>query len=140
MLHDLATFNPSRTAAETREAEARADEARARARIAQQEAAVRYQQARAQRAAEAEKRAELQFEARLKLARLFHPDLDEVIARPEFKPTPAMQEAMFRSPAGPEVAYWLAKHPEESERIAAEPPRKAKGEIHKIEQKLNREK
>lgn len=45
-----------------------------------------------------------------------HPDFDQVVSQPVF--TPAMQEAIFESEQGPEVAYFLATNKGEADRIA----------------------
>lgn len=136
VLHDIATFNPNRTAAETREAEARAREADARAKLAERQAQVaasedrdRIQRARADRDMQ-------RFEDRIQTAKVRHADFSQAINQPEFQLTPAMQDAVFKSRVAGELAYWLATHLDESRRIANLSPSGTRREIHKIEATL----
>jgi len=83
-----------------------------------------------------EERAERQFNERLNNARRRHSDFNAVVDSEDFKPSPAMQKAMFTSKVAGELAYWLATHPNDSRRIAALPPDSAAREIRGIESTL----
>lgn len=74
------------------------------------------------------------FERQLVKARQTHEDFDDVIAQPVF--TPAMQQAIFESEVGAEVAYYLGTHEEEALRIAQLSPLRAIKEIAKLEVRL----
>jgi hypothetical protein len=74
------------------------------------------------------------FERQLVKARQVHEDFDDVISQPVF--TPAMQQAIFESELGAEVAYYLGTHEDEALRIAQLPPLRAVKEIAKLEIKL----
>ena len=87
------------------------------------------------REAEATRGAALkQFESQLDKARQVHEDFDEVIASPVF--TVAMQQAIFESDTGAEVAYYLGTHEDEAKRISNLAPSQVMREIIKIENKL----
>lgn len=62
-------------------------------------------------------------------------DFDDIIEA-EVSVTPAMQQAVLESEIGPELAYYLGKHPEEAARIAALSPASTARELGKIEAKL----
>lgn len=75
------------------------------------------------------------FQERCKVLRAEHEDFDEVLeAAPEI--SPAMQVVIVDSELGAELAYELAKHPEEITRIAKLPPIAAARELGKIEARL----
>lgn len=137
IVHDLATFNPARTAAEIQEAEARAREAQARAILAERQVqalAREDQQSRQQARVERDYQ---YFENRIDAAKSHHPDFSEVINRPEFQPSPAMRKAFFKSQVAGELIYWLATHPEDSQRIARLSPGETKRALRQIERTLN---
>jgi hypothetical protein len=83
-----------------------------------------------------DEKADRRFHGRLSEARTRHSDFDSAIARQDFNPTPTMQRAMFKSRVAGELAYWLATHPQESQRIAALPPDSAQRALSKIEATL----
>lgn len=137
IVHDLATFNPARTAAETQEAEARAREAQARAILAERQvqAAIREdQQSRQQSRVERDCQ---RFEDRVQAAKLRHPDFSQAIDSPEFQPSRTMRDAIFKSHVAGELAYWLATHLDDCNRIASLSPSETKRAIRKKERTLN---
>lgn len=70
-------------------------------------------------------------------ARKQHDDFDEAMEDVEHIPvSPAMAQALQESEQGAELAYWLAKHPDEMERISKLSPIGAVREIGKLEAKL----
>lgn len=77
------------------------------------------------------------FAARVEAARDKYEDFDEVAFSPAVPVTPAMAEVIAESDMGPDVAYWLGKHPQEARRIAGLSPIAAAREIGKIEAKLS---
>jgi len=65
------------------------------------------------------------------------PDYNDVLqAAEDIQVSPAMNEAIITSDHGPAIAYHLAQHPEEAQRIAALSPVAAAREIGKIEAAL----
>jgi hypothetical protein len=75
------------------------------------------------------------FQERCKVVRAQHEDFDETLeAAPAI--SAAMQQAIIESEQGAELAYELAKHPAEIERIAKLSPLAAAREIGKIEARL----
>ena len=90
---------------------------KAEQRIAQRDQQREAKEAEARaRAAEAE--VAKSWKDRVAKTKAAHPDFDAVFADADMDVTPVMQKAMLASEHGAEVAYHLAKHPEESERIA----------------------
>lgn len=63
-------------------------------------------------------------------------DFDEVMESSEAPMTKEMADAILTSDIGPKIAYHLAQHPEEAERIAAQPASRRAAEIGKLEAKL----
>ena len=63
-------------------------------------------------------------------------DYDEVTQDEGFNPTPAMARAMLESDQKAEIAYYLAKNPEEMERIAKMSPLRQAAEVLKLEDKV----
>ena len=63
-------------------------------------------------------------------------DYDEVTQDEGFNPTPAMARAMLESDQKAEIAYYLAKNPEEMERIAKLSPLRQAAEVMKLEDKV----
>lgn len=61
---------------------------------------------------------------------------DKVLRDPTLPITPAMREVIIDSPAGPELAYYLADNREAAEAIAALPPHLAALEMGRIEGRL----
>ncbi len=73
----------------------------------------------ARTAAEAEqKAAEERWNSQLEEARATHPDFDQVALSDTVIASPVMVATVRELDEGCELAYWLGKHPEESERIA----------------------
>lgn len=60
-----------------------------------------------------------------------YPDFEEVVNRPIF--TPEMKDAIFDSPYGAEIAYFLGKNQNEAFRIGQLPPAQIYKEIGKLE-------
>lgn len=54
----------------------------------------------------------------VEVSRQQHPDFDEIVFESDAQLTEAMEHAIFSSPQGSELAYYLGQHPEEIERIA----------------------
>jgi Asp-tRNA(Asn)/Glu-tRNA(Gln) amidotransferase A subunit family amidase len=68
-----------------------------------------------------------------------YPDFEEVMGTSEAIVTPAMQQAIFAlGETGPDVAYYLAKNPDEADRIARMSPYAAAAEIGFIRTKAAR--
>lgn len=65
-----------------------------------------------------------------------HPDYDEVAKADDVKITFHMRDAIYAADNGPQVAYWLGQHKDESARIAGLDPLKAIVEIGKLAAKL----
>ena len=65
------------------------------------------------------------------------PDWEEVAADTDAQITEVMQRAILESDVGPRVAYFLAKHPEEADRIARMSPVRQIAEIGKLEDKVS---
>ncbi|MCL5743271.1 MAG: hypothetical protein M1541_04970 [Acidobacteria bacterium] len=66
-----------------------------------------------------EQRAEAErWNSRIAEAREKHPDFDQVALSPQVAASPVMVAAAQQLDEGPELAYWLGQHPEESKRIA----------------------
>lgn len=63
-------------------------------------------------------------------------DYDDVIAASEVPISNAMGHAIIESDAGPDISYYLAKHPAEARRIAALSPIGQVREIGKLEAKI----
>jgi hypothetical protein len=63
-------------------------------------------------------------------------DFDDVIESAGVEITNVMSEALMDSDLGPKVAYYLAKHPEEAERIAEMTPSAVFRAIGKLEAKI----
>lgn len=75
-----------------------------------------------------------EFQRQITKARIAHEDFDDVISQPMF--TPAMQEAIFDSELGAEIAYYLGTHEEEAYTISQLSPTRAIREITRLESKL----
>jgi hypothetical protein len=72
-------------------------------------------------------------DASMRRARMNHEDFDSVIDSADFQMTPTVRKAVLKSQEPAEVAYWLAKHPEENRRISSLSSGSAKAEITKIQ-------
>lgn len=73
------------------------------------------------------------FRERVDSTRKRYKDFDEVMEDAAVPVSAAMAEAINTSEQGPELAYWLAKHPADAARIAALPLVAASRELGKIE-------
>ena len=58
------------------------------------------------------------FESRVQAFREKHEDFDQVAFSDDHQVSPTMRDAILNSQEGAEIAYWLGKNPEESNRIA----------------------
>ena len=127
---------PKREQFETYEAyiEARADW-RADRKVEERLNKQRDDDARDRTAAEQQK-LEKQFRERAQVAAKGIEDFEDVMEASEAPMTRAMAEAILTSDVGPNLAYHLAKNPEEAERIAALPAARQAAEIGKLEAKL----
>jgi hypothetical protein len=72
---------------------------------------------------------------RLAAAKTRYPDFDQALKTP-FPMSPAMREAMLESELGPDLGYYLVKHQEEAQRIAAMTPAAAALALGTIQAKL----
>ena len=80
-------------------------------------------------------KADQRFEASVHAARIRHPDFNQVIST-DYNPTPQIRRLVFKSPVAGELAYWLAKNPQEYQRISALAKGPAMREIRKLEAKV----
>ena len=88
---------------------------------------------------EAEQKIQTEWSKREKQAAKLHDDYDDVIDTvkpPEGPGVLAARQAMLEDEAGPEILYYLAKHPDELKRIAALTPVSAVREIGRLSAKL----
>ena len=81
--------------------------------------------------------AQRQFAERVEKARMKYDDFDEVVLNPYVPITDEMVMAIHESELGPDIAYYLGKHPEEAMRIARLSPVAQAREIGKIEARLS---
>ena len=84
---------------------------------------------------ETEQKIQTEWKSRERAAAKLHDDYDDVIDNvkpPEGPGVMAARQAMLEDEAGPEILYYLGKHPDELERIAALSPVSAVREIGKI--------
>jgi hypothetical protein len=104
---------------------------------------VRNEQARQQQAQQQQAAIAKTWTERLEATRARIPDFDDVvqgaIADHNVQISRAMSEAITESEQGPDVVYYLAKHPDEARRISALSPLAAAREIGKIELKVTPE-
>lgn len=110
----------------------RAEQKRREREIAQQE------EARRKAAETARQAAQDAYAARLEEARSRHADYDDVVGNADVHITELMESALVTSPHGPEIAYYLAQHPEEAERIAGLLPIDQVRQMGKLEAALER--
>lgn len=85
-----------------------------------------------ERQREQDKRSE-QFLERAERASEKYPDFSEVAGNPSLVINEGMAEFIAESDAGPDVAYWLGKHPARAAEIARLSPIKAARELTRIE-------
>lgn len=64
-------------------------------------------------------------------------DFEEVVGESKAPVTPPMWNAMMESDVGPDISYYLAKHPDEASRIAQLSPIRQIAEIVKLEAKVS---
>jgi hypothetical protein len=69
-------------------------------------------------------------------ARQKYEDYEESLAMANIPISPAVQQALLRSENGPDVAYYLSKHPEEAILIAGLEPFRAAVAIGRIEERI----
>ncbi len=77
-----------------------------------------------------------QWSKRIDSARDEIDDFDEICSESEATVTPHMSSAIMESDRGPHIAYYLAKNPEEAERIAKLSPSKQMAAIVNLEEKV----
>lgn len=65
------------------------------------------------------------------------PDWTEVVSKSTARTTPEMEDAIKESEFGPEIAYYLAKHPREAERIYNLSPKAQDREIVRLEARVS---
>lgn len=97
------------------------------------------QQQRAMAAQQDEMRVRDSWGKALEHAREAYPDFDEVVDSP-VEVSKAMQDAILRAPNGADIAYYLGKHPQEAERIAALDPFSALVEMGRLSATVTRPK
>jgi hypothetical protein len=76
------------------------------------------------------------FQRRTAEVRAKNPDFDDVVMSVDVPVSPALEQALLTSEAGPAIMYQLAKSPAELARICALPPLDAAREIGRLEAKL----
>lgn len=79
------------------------------------------------------------WQQRVESARTSVPDYDEIIESADVVLSPAMGQAIVESEQGPMVALYLARHPEEAEKLASLSPTAVARAIGRIEAKLEGE-
>lgn len=89
-----------------------------------------------ERQREQDKRSE-QFLERAEKASEKYPDFQQVVSNERLAINDSMVEFIADSDAGPDVAYYLGKHPSEAARIAQMSPIKAARELTRIEAELS---
>lgn len=100
---------------------------------------VQSQRSEQQRAQMTEQQAAQVFHAEVKKAQVAYPDFVAVMEESDAQVTPVMQRAIFAlGEVGPDVAYYLAKNPEESYRIAGLDPVSAVAAIGRLSAKAQR--
>lgn len=76
------------------------------------------------------------FEKRVEAFREKHADFDEVAFSDDHQVSPTMRDAIVNTQDGAEIAYWLGKNPEESNRIARLSPNHQILELGRISARL----
>ena len=82
-------------------------------------------------------RVKSEYEKRADEVRKTHPDYDEMVNSDELSISRAMAETIALVDTGPKVALYLAKNPDESDRIARMPPAQAAYELGRLESKMS---
>lgn len=85
-----------------------------------------------------EKAVETAWEQKETLAKARFEDYDEVADLRRLLPTQAMAQTIVELEAGPELLYWLGKHPEENARIKALSPLAAAAALGEIKSQITR--
>lgn len=76
------------------------------------------------------------FESRMEETRARYDDFDEVAMDSEMVISPIMIQTIQESEVGPDIAYWLSSHPEETEKMKALSPLRQALELGKLEDKI----
>lgn len=76
------------------------------------------------------------FDRKVEAVREKHKDFDDVVMNPELEISVPMRDALMNSDDGPEMAYYLGNHPEESSRIARLNPYHQMLELGRISARL----
>lgn len=89
-----------------------------------------------QKKQERERERHQKYEERVNKTRTKYEDFDDLVTDPALPITPDMADYIRESDEGPEVAYWLAKNPQEAARIAQMNGRDADRALARIEARL----
>lgn len=89
-----------------------------------------------QKKQEAQRDKAQKYEDRVDKTRTKYEDFDDLVSDPRLAITPDMAEFIRESDEGPEVAYWLAKNPQEASRIAQMNGRDADRALARIEARV----
>jgi hypothetical protein len=90
-----------------------------------------------QKKQEKERERHQKYEERVNKTRTKYEDFDDLVTDPALPITPDMADYIRESDEGPEVAYWLAKNPQEAARIAQMNGRDADRALARIEARLS---
>lgn len=90
---------------------------------------------RAMREQEARESMVKSWQEKAQVTRAKYADFDDALESAP-APTPHVADAMMQSPVGTEIAYYLATHPDDYQRINSMPPVKAVRELTLLEMKL----
>lgn len=96
-------------------------------------------EAREQQAQRQQAEVSQSWQQRIESARSSVPDYDEIIESADVVLSPAMGQAIVESEQGPMVALYLARHPDEAEKLASLSPTAVARAIGRIEAKLESE-
>lgn len=107
------------------------------AKIVEERLKARDEQASKAKAEESDRELTKSWQSSVAKTREKYDDYDEVTQDEEFNPTPAMARAMLESDQKAEIAYYLAKNPEELQRIAKFSEARQMAEIGKLEEKVS---
>jgi hypothetical protein len=78
------------------------------------------------------------FQGRIETFRAEHEDFEKLVFDPNLKISETMVGVLMDSDRGPEVLYYLGKHPEEADRISGMSAFAAARELGRIEERLNK--
>lgn len=90
-----------------------------------------------QKKQERERERHQKYEERVNKTRTKYEDFDDLVTDPSLPITPDMADYIRESEEGPEVAYWLAKNPQEAARIAQMNGRDADRALARIEARVS---